>query len=210
MNGVRVAVHQSSSMSGRRKLVSMTRSPSLAVVSEIAPMWKTASSLRPDSQPARSAGATKSASRRFCRLRHLPSEPRKSHTATSPCPASLRRATRFDPMKPAPPVTKNMPYPETVRAAAALLCPSPAGHRNTMAVSTRPPQRVYKRAWRNRGWRVNLLKTNDNFIREGKAPAAAGSPDPDRALYVDRRFRALPQRGPPPQCAVSRTARSTC
>jgi heptosyltransferase II len=44
-----------------------------------------------------------------------------------------------------------------------------------MGVSTRPPQRVYKRAWRNRGWRVNLLKTNDNFLREGKAPAAAGA-----------------------------------
>ena len=50
MKGVRVAVHQSSSLSERRKLVSMTRSPSVAVVSEIAPMWMTASSLRPSSQ----------------------------------------------------------------------------------------------------------------------------------------------------------------
>ena len=50
MNGVRVAVHQSSSLSDRRKLVSITRSPSVAVVSEIAPMWMTASSLRPSSQ----------------------------------------------------------------------------------------------------------------------------------------------------------------
>ena len=50
MNGVRVAVHQSSSRSDRRKLVSRTRSPSVAVVSEMAPRWMTASSLRPSSQ----------------------------------------------------------------------------------------------------------------------------------------------------------------
>ena len=39
-----VAVHQSSSRIDIRKLVSMTRSPSVAVVSEIAPRWKMASS----------------------------------------------------------------------------------------------------------------------------------------------------------------------
>src|SRR6202022_4562276 len=37
MNGVAWAVHQSSSRIERRKLVSITRSPSVAVVSEIAP-----------------------------------------------------------------------------------------------------------------------------------------------------------------------------
>ena len=47
MNGVRVTVHQSSRRSDRRKLFSITRSPSVAVVSEMAPMWMTASSLRP-------------------------------------------------------------------------------------------------------------------------------------------------------------------
>ena len=50
MNGIRASVHQSSSRSEQRKLVSITRSPSVAVVSEIAPMWMTASSLRPSSQ----------------------------------------------------------------------------------------------------------------------------------------------------------------
>ena len=47
MNGVALAVHQSSSRIDRRKLVSMTRSPSVAVVSEIAPRWMIASSRRP-------------------------------------------------------------------------------------------------------------------------------------------------------------------
>jgi lipopolysaccharide heptosyltransferase II len=45
-----------------------------------------------------------------------------------------------------------------------------------MGVSTQPPCRVYKRAWRNRSRRVNLLKTNDNFVLQGKPPAAAGTP----------------------------------
>ena len=47
MNGVALAVHQSSSRIDSRKLVSITRSPSVAVVSEIAPRWMTASSRRP-------------------------------------------------------------------------------------------------------------------------------------------------------------------
>src|SRR5258708_35473741 len=50
----------------------------------------------------------RSASWRFCRLRHLPSDPSTSLTTTSACPASLRSATTFDPMNPAPPVTRNM------------------------------------------------------------------------------------------------------
>ena len=106
MNGVRVSVHQSSRRSDRRKLLSITASPSVTVVSEMAPRWITASSLRPSSQRNRSAGATMSATWRFCRFRHLPSEPSQSFTATSVRPASLRLATTFDPMKPAPPVTK--------------------------------------------------------------------------------------------------------
>ena len=50
MNGTPFAVHQSSRRIEKRKLVSITRSPSVAVVSEIAPRWITASSLRPSSQ----------------------------------------------------------------------------------------------------------------------------------------------------------------
>ena len=61
MNGVRVCVHQSSRRSDSRKLLSITASPSVAVVSEMAPMWMMASSLRPSSQRVRSAGGTKSA-----------------------------------------------------------------------------------------------------------------------------------------------------
>ena len=111
MNGVRVAVHQSSRRSDRRKLFSIIRSPSVAVVSEMAPMWMTASSLRPSSQLINSAGGTRSATWRLARLRHLASSwPSRSLTTISLAPASLRLATTFDPMNPAPPVTKNMPY----------------------------------------------------------------------------------------------------
>ena len=72
-------------------------------------MWMTASSLRPSSQANRSSGGTTSASWRFARLRHLPCEPRTSLTTTSLRPASLRLATMFDPMNPAPPVTNSIP-----------------------------------------------------------------------------------------------------
>ena len=108
MNGVRVAAHQSNSRSDSRKLFSMTTSPSVAVVEEMAPICTTASSLRPSSQRNRSAGGTKSANWRLARLRHLPSLPSMSLTAMSVRPASLRLATTFDPMNPAPPVTNNI------------------------------------------------------------------------------------------------------
>ena len=54
-----------------RKLFSITRSASVAVVSEIAPMWMTASSLRPSSQRIRSAGATTSATWRLAEVAPL-------------------------------------------------------------------------------------------------------------------------------------------
>ncbi len=50
MNGVDVVVHQSSSFIGRTKFACITWSPSVAVVSEIAPRWMIAWSLRPCSQ----------------------------------------------------------------------------------------------------------------------------------------------------------------
>src|SRR5580704_4113657 len=108
MKGVRLDVHQSSKRSESLKLFSMTASPSVAVVAEMAPRWITASSLRPSSQAARSCGGTKSPSRRPARLRHLPSWPSVSLTTMSDRPASLRSATRFEPMNPAPPVTNNI------------------------------------------------------------------------------------------------------
>src|SRR5882762_2616415 len=124
MNGVAWAVHQSSSRIGRRKLVSITRSPSVAVVSEMAPRWMMASSRRSFSQPGNSAGGTISASCRLARLRHLPSWPSASQTTTSARPASFNAATTFDPIKPAPPVTSNIPYPALI--VQRQLCPSPA------------------------------------------------------------------------------------
>src|SRR6266481_1313814 len=108
MKGVRVDVHQSSSRSDNRKLLSITWSPSVAVVDEMAPRWITTSSLRPFSQSDRSDGGMRSASWRLPRLRHLPSDPSISLTTTSVCPASFRSATTFDPMNPAPPVTSNI------------------------------------------------------------------------------------------------------
>src|SRR6201747_2026424 len=84
----------------------------------------TAASPRPLSQPASSAGGTKSASWRLARLRHLPSWPSISQTTTSARPASLSAATTFDPIKPAPPVTSNMKFPAL--DVGCQLCPSPA------------------------------------------------------------------------------------
>src|SRR6266702_7382259 len=84
----------------------------------------TASSRRPLRQSASSAGGTMSASWRLARLRHLPSWPSTSQTATSPRPASFNAATTFDPIKPAPPVTSNIPYPAL--DVGCQLCPSPA------------------------------------------------------------------------------------
>src|ERR1700731_1254474 len=124
MNGVAWAVHQSKSRIDSRKLVSITRSPSVAVVSEIAPRWMTASSRRPSRQFGNSAGGTMSASWRLARLRHLPSWPSTSLTTTSARSASLSAATTFDPIKPAPPVTSNMTYPAQI--VRRQLCPTPA------------------------------------------------------------------------------------
>src|SRR5580700_7494347 len=114
MNGVRVAAHHSNRRSDSRKLFSITASPSVTVVEEMAPICTTASSLRPSSQRNRSGGGTKSAIWRLARLRHLPSLPRMSLTAMSLRPASLRLATTFDPMNPAPPVTNNIDRPVAV------------------------------------------------------------------------------------------------
>src|SRR6202171_2839882 len=123
MNGVAFAVHQSSSRVDSRKLVSITRSPSVAVVSEMAPRWMMASSRRPFSQSGNSAGGTMSASWRLERLSPVPSSPSTSHTTTSARPASFNAATTFDPIKPAPPVTSNIPYPALI--VGYQLCPSP-------------------------------------------------------------------------------------
>src|SRR5215467_296392 len=112
MNGVRFLVHQSSRRSDNRKLVSTTRSASVAVVSEIAPRWMMASSLRCSSQARSDDGATMSASWRLARLRHLAPVPSSSQTAISARPASLRPATTFDPMNPAPPVTNSISAPQ--------------------------------------------------------------------------------------------------
>src|SRR5882762_10274836 len=75
----------------------------------------TASSRRPVSQSINSAGGTMSANWRLARLRHLPSEPRASQTTISARPTSFNAATTFDPLKPAPPVTSNIPLPDSVR-----------------------------------------------------------------------------------------------
>lgn len=77
MNGTEFAVHQSSSRIDRRKLVSMTRSPSVAVVSEIAPRWMIASSFRPASHCISSAGGTTSASCPLGEIAPFPVAPKK-------------------------------------------------------------------------------------------------------------------------------------
>ena len=108
MKGVRVAVHQSSSLSDSRKLVARTRSPSLAVVSEIAPRCTTASSLRRSSQPISSAGGTTSASWRLPRLRHLPASAQRVVNHDVAAPDLVEAGDQIGPMKPAPPVTNSI------------------------------------------------------------------------------------------------------
>ena len=71
-------------------------------------MWMTASSLRASSQRNRSPVPTTSASRRLARFRHFWSVPSTSLTTTSVRPASFKAATTFEPMNPAPPVTKSI------------------------------------------------------------------------------------------------------
>src|SRR3954464_12163464 len=122
MNGTPAAVHQSNNRIEQRKLLSITRSASVAVVSEMAPIWTTASSLRPSSQRNRSAGLTTSASCRLARLRHFWSVPSTSLTTTSLLPASLRAATTFEPMNPAPPVTNSIH--DLLLLVRRNLCPS--------------------------------------------------------------------------------------
>src|SRR3954470_20004275 len=53
-----------------------------------------------------------------------------SLTTTSARPASFKAATTFEPMNPAPPVTRSIRDPVAVTAAVwgAFLCPRPAGH----------------------------------------------------------------------------------
>ena len=74
-----------------------------------------------------------SASWRLARLRHLSSAPGWSLTAMSVRPASFRAATTFDPMNPAPPVTKIMRIPPpdvaTVAPAAFAALPLPEAGR---------------------------------------------------------------------------------
>src|SRR6266480_2378769 len=95
----------------------------------------TASSLRPASHRSRSAGATTSASWRFCRLRHLLPVSSRSLTAMSVRPRSLRFATTFDPMNPAPPVTSSISPLSRGTLAIEKIAPSfapvrtPAQHR---------------------------------------------------------------------------------
>ena len=74
---------------------------------------------------------TKSASWRPARLRHLPSLPRISLTAMSVRPASLRLATTFDPMKPAPPVTNNIDAVLPLEVTADPRLPQSRSRRNT-------------------------------------------------------------------------------
>jgi ADP-L-glycero-D-manno-heptose 6-epimerase len=54
------------------------------------------------------AGETTSATWRLARLRHLPSAPSTSLTAMSVRPASFKAATTFEPINPAPPVTRSI------------------------------------------------------------------------------------------------------
>jgi hypothetical protein len=94
--------HQRHTACGRRKFALVTRSASASVVEEIAPRCTIASREAPcvRSHSSSSSGAISSRSATLARLRHLPAARSRSQTASA--------AARFEPMKPAPPVTRIM------------------------------------------------------------------------------------------------------
>src|SRR6185437_16183758 len=193
MSGVAVAVHQSSNRSDRRKLVSITRSPSVAVVSEIAPMWMTASSLRPSSQPRSSDGGTKSASWRLARFCHFLPGPSISETTTSARPASFNAATIFDPIKPAPPVTSNIDVPASI-CTASFAPPAPAKQSAFEGFGGAPlPAGGEQLPTRPNRTKTAPLNNELKFTIWWKNRGSGRHPaDPDYPLYVDWRFRAGP------------------
>ena len=159
-----------------------------------------------------------SASWRLARLRHLPSWPRTSQTATSARPASFSAATTFDPIKPAPPVTSNIacPCPD---CADASFAPVPPGRQLGPSGVVKTVARRSGRFTRRRGavtdrHRNQLSASKDmNIIQSisvtmedrGRHPA-----DPDRPLYVDRRLRARPHRGAGAEAALAEPAGRSC
>src|SRR6266404_8916669 len=193
MNGVAWAVHQLSSRIDRRKLVSTTRSPSVAVVSEMAPRWMMASNRRPFSQSGNSAGGTMSESCRLARLRHLPSWPSTSQTTTSARPASFNAATTFDPIKPAPPVTSNICYPALI--VDASFAPVLPGRQlgSSCVVKTARSVRVTLPAGDeqlpngSKYTGVRLPKHEFGFSKYSENAGPGRYPaDPHRSLHVDR------------------------
>src|SRR4051812_18927120 len=128
-----------------------------------------------------------SASRRFCRLRHLPSWPSQSLTATSCRPASLRLATTFDPMNPAPPVTNSIvqlapvrthPLPQSVRgrnqAAFSRVSDSACLDKHPMIGCAEPNQR---KSGAPRQFRQRM---NTSSLLHNRAEARAPAPPLDR------------------------------
>src|SRR5713101_6296267 len=146
----------------------------------------TASSRRPVSQSINSAGGTISASWRLARLRHLPSEPRASQTTISARPASFNAATTFDPIKPAPPVTSNMPIPALL--LRRQLCPS-TGWQATWVVRRgeewNPLQAPLYLPAGSR-YRQGRHGAPSNYEYEFISRPGGHKADPHRSLHVDR------------------------
>src|SRR5947209_7892473 len=163
----------------------------------------TASSLRPASHFSRSMGATTSASWRFCRLRHLLPLSSRSLMAMSVRPRSLRFATTFDPMNPAPPVTSSIgPLPagcwffaKTASSFApvrppAQYRPDDSFGRNPDTIRAADPEDGRRIAQVSADWTRSAAPATA-WSRDAHAFASRGRPDPDRSLHVDRRFRTL-------------------
>src|ERR1700730_18641136 len=196
MNGVRVLVHQSRSFRDRWKLFATIWSASVAVVDEMAPRWMTASSLRFSSQANRSAGKMKSASWRFPRFRHLQSLPSISLTATSLRPASFRPATTFEPMKPAPPVTKNIEAFALASGTRIFLY-----HSDTMRNTTAMARRRRPGYGRGAGRRTTedegrKVRRETSVIRLLSSVLRPSSSAPGNHELVRDRYRPIPRQAP--------------
>ncbi len=106
MRRLPASVHHRTRSSVERTLLRTIRSTSVSVVELMAPMCTTAvtSPRWLSNQRSKSSGAMRSTISCFARLRQRSSLRSQSHTTTA-SPLRLSSATRFEPMKPAPPVT---------------------------------------------------------------------------------------------------------
>ena len=188
--------------SDERKLSSITRSPSVAVVSEIAPMMDDGVELaavepgltdRPAGRNRRSGAWRDCATCRGA-----------EHVVDGDVGAAglVEAATTFEPINPAPPVTRSIDASSQVppRPSIALAGRHRQRGRANMVKPSDPLRSWLRGRWTAQAAKglTGAVRTQMNSESEHSRNATDGTdqPDPAGALHVDRRFRPLPHRGP--------------